>query len=197
MGRLCKGDSEEVGQEHGDVWGCERQFYSLGALGRVRFPRFYEILINHTLPCDSSSLGITRGCQAAGWHECGRSAVKRVISCIIRVKSLEEWHAGQAHLVPSITVGTAVVPHLLSLLCLSNISLGGQECDLHLNRYPFFLHLWESSSSFPSKPCYLSMDDGAGIWPHCQRSQVVMPVTCPRSVLLRRSPEVGENLFYM
>lgn len=51
-------------------------FVLSGHRARLVSPRFHEIIINHTPPGGSSSLGIMRGCQAAAWHECGHSAVR-------------------------------------------------------------------------------------------------------------------------
>lgn len=61
-------------------------------------------------------VGMNVGAAPSGW----------VISCIIRVKSLLEWPVGKAHLVTVITVGSSViVPCLLLLLCLLNITVVG------------------------------------------------------------------------
>lgn len=56
-------------------------------------------------------VGMNVGAALSGW----------IISCISRVRNLNEWHVGKAHLVTMITVGsfvTALCP--LSLLCLLN-----------------------------------------------------------------------------
>lgn len=59
-------------------------------------------------------VGMNVGAAPSGW----------IISCIIRVKSLNKWHVGKVHLVTVITVGSSVtVPCLLSLLCLLNIPM--------------------------------------------------------------------------
>lgn len=85
-------------------------------------PRFYEILINHTPPGGFVTKRIMRGCHVASWHKVGAAPSGWVISCIIRVKSLNEWHVGKAHLVTVKTIGSSVIVLcLLSLLCLLNV----------------------------------------------------------------------------
>lgn len=60
-------------------------------------PRFYEILINHSSPGGFVTRGIMRGGHVASWHKVGAAPSGWIISCIIRVKSINEWHVGKTH----------------------------------------------------------------------------------------------------
>lgn len=58
---------------------------------------------NEKVPCGSS------------WHDCRLSPGRWIVSCIVRVKSLNEWQAGKAHLVTVVTVGPPVTVTLCVL----------------------------------------------------------------------------------